>query len=569
VELLALAVIGAVVWFVIQARRKRDTVSVDTWSGEAPITTATGVPSGSPRQVAFALGRVETRRVATSASFAIGIALSGLVVFFFTVSDVIDNGANIASVVMHLGVVAFPLAGMTLLATNRATLRARREGAEELLASTPATMTSRVGGHLVSVVAGGVGAIVLTIAVLAVTVPNRVGPLGTGWPAEALTAIALVAGAGCVGVLLGRWLPHGIVAPLALAAILLATIALNGLQPVTNRARLLAPWASPPPDLPTDLVFRPAWSHLLYVLGCVLVVIAAALLRSSLGRAVITTLTVGVLIAGFGVWGQQRPPDAADIKRVIALIDHPEDHQTCIARDQVRACAYPSYRNYIEDWIGPAARVRAAIPASARTDRYVISQRLHPRGRAGLEPQVNAALQSLPPDADDPVQHPAYGEPDWAAFVWPAQSAVGLPMAQDRTGRPCYSGNQARAVIALWLAAQAMSSDDGIELLEPAAKIGAEGETFHSDREPWAITRWPATFSFDVDAPVVFARPDIAAARQLLASPRARVLAALHAGWERFTDPTTETSELTRALDLTPVDAETARRTPRGLEACE
>ena len=212
---------------------------------------AVGVASGSPTGVAAALGRVEARRL-VSVSFVIGMVFS-LLALLYSRPATRDNGDLIGRVIRHLGLVAYPLAGMTLLAASRETLPSWRAGTEELFTTTPTDTTTPTArpprGHLGycrGVGPHGRGAIVVLLG-------DGVGPLGSGWVAEALTGVVLVAGAGALGVLLARWLPHGIVAPLVLVAILLATLALNVARPFSNPVRSFAPWASPEPDLAVRL----------------------------------------------------------------------------------------------------------------------------------------------------------------------------------------------------------------------------------------------------------------------------------------------------------------------------
>ena len=105
--------LGLILW----ALRRREIVRVDAWQTVVPRDQTSVVAGGSPAGVATALGRVEARCLATSVSFAVGILLSLLAVFALVTGGP-DNEDLIGRVVRHLGLVAYPLAGMTLLAAN-------------------------------------------------------------------------------------------------------------------------------------------------------------------------------------------------------------------------------------------------------------------------------------------------------------------------------------------------------------------------------------------------------------------------------------------------------------------
>ncbi len=559
--------LGLVLW----ALRRREIVRVDAWQAVVPRNTARSVvASGDQFGVAIGLGRVEMRCLVTSVSFAVGILLSLLAVFTLATGGP-DNRELIARVVRHLGLVAYPLAGMTLLAANRATLRSRREGTEELFTTTPTNPTTRTGAHLLAVSAGiGAASILMAASLVVIRLKDGFGPLGHGWIAEALAGVALVAGAAALGVLLARWLPHGIVAPLALVAILLATLALNGVRPFTNPAHAFAPWPSPEPDLASDFVMRASWSHLVYLVGLVALVAVVAIARTGRGRLVIGALAAAIALTGAGSLLQTRSMSDENATRIAALISAPATHQTCRTHAGVRACAYPGYTELLDDWTQPAVRVRAALPDTRRDREYRIVQRVGEAGLPYLDPKVRNRLELAAWHSDDGVEHPGFtaqGAKLGFALL-PAQWAVDLPLTTAPGRVPCYAGNQARAVVALWLAGQAVDRETALDAIDPLITVDNNGASWHSKRAPWALIIWADTWEADTDAPVVWARSDLAVARQLLLRPRAEVRTALHADWDHLTAPTTTTSELVAALGLRTVDTAKAARVPAGLDAC-
>jgi hypothetical protein len=527
------------------------------------------VTRGSPAAVVAALGRVEARRLATSVTFVIGLVLTGVVLLLLVQDGGFGQNLTV-SFVRSLGLVVYPLAGLTLLATNRATNRSRRSGTEELFTSTPTNPALRTGGNLFSVSVALVVASVLVIGLLLV-VPlwGWAGELGHAWIAEVLTGVVLVAGAGAIGVLLARWLPPTtslVVALLTVVAIGVATLLLERARPFSSPSRFFGPWASPEQNLGSDFVIRPSWSHLLYLVGVVTLFGTLAIARTAHGRGVVAALVAGALLTAGGAWFQSRPVSDEAASRIAARIENPAVHQTCRAESGVRACAYSGYTALFDDWIEPAVRVRAALPAAAREDEYVISQRVGRVGAKDLDPAVVRRLDVDTYWSDDGVEHPGFTSDDheFAFALLPAQASVGLPLRTGQFGQPCHTGNQARAAVALWLAAQALDRETARKWLYGGPGRGQNGEDPYAGIG-WGESLWPNDSRTDIDAPIAWAEPEIDAARQLFGLPRAQVLTALHADWAHLTDPATPTAELVASFGLRPV---TPVGVPRGLAVC-
>jgi hypothetical protein len=197
--------------------------------------------------------------------------------------------------------------------------------------------------------------------------------------------------------------------------------------------------------------------------------------------------------------------------------------------------------------------VRGALPAANSEQEYLITQRVGRGGRA-LDPAVLRRLDVDSYWSDDGVEHPGFVSKDhkFVFALLPAQAAVGLPLRTAYPGRPCHAGNQARSAVALWLAAQAVDRDTAIKWLNPSPERGGDGSDIFAG-QGWGSSLWPKGKRTDIDPPIVWADPELDAARQLLRRPRAEVLAALHADWAHLTDPATPTSELVTAFGLRPV----------------
>ena len=563
-EILLLLAVAGGVWWLLQLRRAKDVVGTDTWSGEKRGATAEMVPRGSIGAVTAALARVEAGQIATSVSFVLAIVISLLAVVVVNLTDGYENDAIVGRLFQHFGVLVYPIAGLALVAVNRATLRARREGTVELLTSTPTASSTRSVAHMLSVWPALLVAVgTLTAATISVLAREEaVGSWGPDWLAEVLIALALVAGGGALGVALGRWIPHGIVPAIALLGILGATGNLNGLDPFTNRARNWSLWSSPPPDLDPMFVLRPAWPHLVYVVGLVGIVAALAVMRTRRGWAPIGALMAALALAGTGAVLQTRPVTAADAARVARGIDADLE---CETHAEIRTCTYPGYGAWRPDWAKGARQVLALVPPASRPTPYVARQVVGNRGISNLDPEVRDRLR-------DPVRAGSYGfgGPDTKVtwYLLPAQAATGLPTSVRGVRPPCYAGNQARAVLAVWLTlATATNAVDSV-IQDPNEEFSGVGASWHSADAPWATAIWPSSNHTDADPPVVYARADVDAARQMAARPIADIRRMLGEDWSHWKEAATPTSELMRALGLAPVGSVPARKVPDGLPRC-
>jgi len=128
-------IVFAIAWIVYDLRRRKHHVEVD------------GIGSGG-RDVVLALGRFEGRQLLRHPAFLTGIGFVALAALILARSggDATDLSANTNA----FGFFAFPLAGMSIIAVSLGVLRARRDGAEELLESMPASEDARAGSHLLT-----------------------------------------------------------------------------------------------------------------------------------------------------------------------------------------------------------------------------------------------------------------------------------------------------------------------------------------------------------------------------------------------------------------------------------
>ncbi|MEY2420499.1 MAG: hypothetical protein QOI95_566 [Acidimicrobiaceae bacterium] len=485
----------------------------------------------------LALGRFEARCLRRSIALWIGVAGSvwilQLVAFGRDDSlrdPMLEQAANLSRWV-------HPLCATLVFAWFRASARSRRDHTDELFDACPTARAGRTRGHLASAWLAVAFAAVFVIVCLAGArlFRDAYGPIDAEVIAEALSAVVLVIGACWLGVLLGRMTRFGLSPVLVLVVILVADFWLwrglggdVGRQAGPPRAAQLATTANWP--IP-DLVFsaRPVGWHLLYVAGLAALCAVAAIALHDRSRRVVFVALAVLGVTAVSAASAVRPLTDPEIRRIAALVDNPVPHQVCSTRGPVTACLYEKYRDGLLELLDASDGVVAATPEAVQARGFRISQRLHPRDLDGLDDRVLALVR---PDVRAAVQVGFPEDGMWhvpfrggravvmatrlAAGAW----AVGLPLAEHSGS--CDASYQARSVIAMWLAAHDLAPSDRDE---------SRLRGFSLD---WSDTESPVTWSgFDWDA-----------ARILLARPNAEVEAALHAGWDRYTDPTTTTAQL-------------------------
>ena len=492
------------------------------------------------------LARVEAGRLLRHPSFLIGTALSALLVDAAAYTNIlpeVDRSAVIALVL---------LAWATLIATNLAALRSRRDGTDELFGSLPTPASVRTAGHLVS----GLAAVPVAAVILGGYIAYVMVDGGIGSPnvAELLVGPLLVAGGAMLGVLVARWAPHPMVAPLAVVA----TLFVQGKLSESNVSpfRWMA-FSADGVGLDDGNAFpgQVDW-HVLFLLGTIAIAAALALSRHGFSRPVGTFLVGAVAVSGVAAFAQTRPLSGTDARRQALALTSPE--LVCQTREGVRYCVPSGYEIRAGQWEGPVQAVLARVPNPVRDRGLVVSMRepnvvgntdckpmpmlqmVSPRVRALLTPE-----QVWP--ADNAV-HP------WRYWPWdPGCSftdhgtvlsvqvgswAVGLPPAQSATP-PCAASGQARSVLALWLAGQsAPGAPDALaEVLRTSERVGA-GDTLSFDSNNWP--NWG----------VAFAHTDVATALALLDRNPDEVGTVVLRHWDRLTDPSTPSSELASLVGL-------------------
>jgi hypothetical protein len=519
-------------------------------------TTRASDPSVARRTLG-ALAVVEGWRLLRHPAILAGLAIS---VWWLTV-----DGRGLLPVLdradVTTAVAIAPLAGGVLLAANQAALRSRRHGTEELYGTVPASPATRTGAHLAALL--GVVALAAVLAAAKLAWLAAVGGVRAPDPGEAAVGPALVALAGVIGVLLARWAPSPLVAPVALLALAVGELwpslySWSGRDP---RYLWLRPWQEL--DGPREVAYRPAGWHLLYLaaLAALLAVLALARHGRLPGRVVTGGLAL-VVVAGTA-WAQLRPAPAAAEAAIVQTVERPQASQACQRRGTVRYCHFSGYGQWVDRWAAVVGPVLARLPGPARGRPVQVRQDIGELWRLdGLSASTNERLLvgarwHVATDRVIPVGMSwgtgRRGEADafdlaLRAAVW----AVGLPVDLNlpgEMGSVCDTNGQARAVVAVWLAGQA----------RPAAKDTLRGAfaapPSAPDAQRYFLESLGASPLGRIPPPWLWSKPDGMYALQLLDRPAGQVAAALGPRWDRLVDPATPTAELVSALGLRPEPA--------------
>lgn len=450
-----------------------------------------------------------------------------------------------------------PLAATTLLVAFYSILRQR--ATPELLSAQPVDRNLRlVGVQLGTLGPGLAGLAVMAIGIVYLLLGDPIGRL-LWW--ELLSGFVMIPAAGVVGTALARWLPHPIVAPVALVGLGVVQFwASPGFEVfdgfpwseyVDADVEWLAPWMVIDGFAPLDVIGdRPAFLHLLYLVLFALVV--AYLTQERIQARVVSRVAVAAgFVVALGVVSVVIADDEADVFEWPAATDA----QVCRVDDGVKYCAFRFYEGWIPRWQSTVASVDELAPVDL--DRVV--QRPHNIGwddDSGLGNRTGLALTTL--EWDRPGATPGQQFP---LALMAAQTSVGLPaaaqlrtyteaeideileqnpdasqglrdaLASEEIETSCSGLGQARTVAAVWLAGSA--TPDGARVID------------------WVLKRRPDFDQFStayIDPShrlgVIVGRPDAELAHRLLAMPEEDVHPTLMENWEDLLDPQTTSADL-------------------------
>ncbi|CAN5263909.1 hypothetical protein BH20ACT24_BH20ACT24_06390 [soil metagenome] len=511
------------------------------------------------------------------------------------------------------GLTMIPLAAAALLVTNLAALRSRRHGTDELYGSLAARPHERTLGHLLSTAwAAGAGMVVIAVDMLSLL---PFDPVGSPQALELLVGPLLVALAGCIGVLVARWWSSVVAGPVSLVALVaIALFFITSLPASSFDAsspdRFLLPWAplSLEWSVAPELVLRPAGWHLAYLIGLILLIGGAALLRHGVRAWSLGVTTAALVLTVISAGAQLKGPTDEQVRALARLAEEPEAARVCEVRSSVRYCAYPAYAPWIDRWAAAVTPVIEAVPPRARPDGTEVVQRLPyyggdlPRGVVlRLERDYESPRRNSIPMTTQWGRGSSEGEYELGLALVVARWSVGLPrsakdvvlteedVANLRRVAPappgeddglapgvqwgsCHLVGQSRAVIALWLAGRATAGSGatlrGVLGPAPYGYAFSEGETRSVPLSEGAIL-YELT-NVDLYQPLgpyfQWGTAEAFHAVQLLGRSDEEVLALVRRHWDTLIDPATPTRELENLLGLPPMPSPEKQFRDAGLD---
>lgn len=547
-------------------------------------TTGMSVPSQHARAsraassgpLWLALGRVEARLLARHPATVLGscLALYWLTWRFWGVLPVLPRDDATVGEAMLL------LSGGALLAAHWSTLRSRRHGTEEILATTATVRRDRVIASLFAAI--GPAAVAAVIATGWLVAAKLVGGAGVPHAAELLAAPALVALAAVIGTAAATWGPRSITA----ALVLLVVVGIQGwddfwgIEAGSDVVPLLTPWMSAHPPFHANVAdLRPDEAHLVWLAALAALFGALAVMRVGARRRAASVGAVAVAVAvGAASW-HLRPISQAGVERIQSLTMDPSRHQRCSERSRATYCVYPGYEPFVDRYAAAVEPVVARIPGDHPAIR--LRQLAYP-----------PTIRGVVADADDPVSARVYGPvrdngwieitPAWGlgaaaapyeftVALQSAQTALGIPhgvarapSSDERAGGTCSVARQARGVVALWLAAQSGRGAAGhlraqltgvllgipavssVRGSEDAPPVDAHVARAYLAQEELMFSEVP----LDHRATTHFHPLDALYALQLLERPPDEVAAALGTNWDGWKDPSASSDDLARHLGL-------------------
>lgn len=514
-----------------------------SWTATVPLTSPSRVEASSPKAVARALGRVESKFLLHSPSFALGLAFSAMVVLVFGIMFGVDNGQPWDQHIQLAPWFAHPLVGMTVLAAYGAVTRSRRDHTDEMFDACPTSDSTRTVGFLLSS-ATPIAALVIVLglvyAVGGWTGPMLFGPISLDNVGDLVGAVALGAGGVALGVALGRWVRFPLAPLVMLALITVATTKINGLgDPDWNR---WSPLATAPavPDAPPLFIDRAMWWHLGWIVSLTVLVAVLAVARHRRDLVVLVVGSAAVLTGSLTAWGSGGAP--ADAAMLASRVTDPAAHQSCIRiATRAQVCVYREYSEVAERLAAELAPVAQGLPPEVP----LLTMRQHPGDVADLQPAVRRLIGDRAPQVNASGIAVEFGLSQSVlqdARLNLAAAAVGIPPRFDARQMPKVVAGQARGVVALWLSAHGLAPARA----QASASSGQAGsaDSFERGQPGDDPCRNPA---------LAWSGQDLQAARALLALPQGTVQKVVFAGWARWTDANTGTDELMSALQLTTV----------------
>jgi hypothetical protein len=398
-----------------------------------------------------------------------------------------------------------PLAVAALLLGNTGALRDRSSRTGETLDVPPTSRDARMLG----LVAGSWPATLLGMAVVVVGVILSLldDPAGSFLIPELLVGPLLIPLGQSLGVVLGRWIPNPLAAPLTLvvlAGLFLVKDFWPGDRTIPAASPFL-PWRSSYTDWVQGEPRLPIL-HIAYLVGLIALFAATASRRwKAVAAAGLLVVGVAVPLAGL---------DTAGEAVAAAVVDWAEEQpRTCEVHGTVEYCAIQGYEPWIDDWAQVVDRVQSLVPETLSTTQIQQS----PRSLASHNDQntsvanVHGRLDSQR-DLIEQVLAPELGLPGTGGEAAAMNSALPACMA---SVLPVYVSGEARAIAYLLL----------MELADPGSiETGGFGGSYQFGQ-------------------IEVSEEEAELALQISARPETEILSVLHPSWHQLNDPGTTSAE--------------------------
>ena len=442
---------------------------------------------------------------------------------------------------VSIGGALLPLTGASFLVAAWTVSREIRYGYEEQLDSLPHGRAVRDAGLFGAVVGPLAWAVILVTATLAVAAMST--PAGVMvWP-EVLTALMTIPIAWTAGILIrGRMRAAPAVALLGYGVLQLLgspDVAVGGPEGSggPDLSRLLL-WMPPSAfDSPFEILLRPSWHRLLFLITILTLILAALLVRGpqlvrlvTIGGTLVVAALLAVLVVDFlpsptwAVTTEARP-------RVDwAVLDA---EQACVTMSRATHCTYPDFESWGKEWEEVVAEAQQVWPVPTPE----IAQR--PATLLGQSRKTNQVTADFNWDG----AMGASGLNGYALAVRLGEMSVGLPGSSPTR---CDGRGQARGVFPYWLAA--LATVDGRRILSDLQGL-------------------PIVISLgDIPLGGAIAGPETVALALALASEgQETVTSVLTEHWNELMKPETSLADLAAWFDLQVADIRPARggRIPR------
>jgi len=465
--------------------------------------------------------------------------------------------------VIFLAGAMLPLAASTLLATNEATLRRRRTA--ETLTTVPRGESEPLWG-IQSGVAGPV-AVAIALQTIGMFYLLSGGPIGwiDWW--ELAVGLVMVGVFGLGGVLLGSHFRHSILASVALVGIAFAQLIASPDAQVfspepgpTASVEWLAPWMVPSNfESVEGLISRPSEIHLIYLLLLGGLLASLSTRAPGRGKRLVKLSSAGVFSVAVV---------AISINMAGELLTRFDwqaaaESQVCEIHNGVEYCAFNLYERWIQRWQQTVEAVDAIIPvalsrvvqrpSNTQIDEpgaleelgLIVSTTEWDRGAALPSQEFNLALLAAHSSVGLPLtkQTGEWTEAEIEAMLEDNPDYPGDLRSQleSEPGSPrfCSAFGQARAVVAVWLAATALERGEAALASQLA------------DAPPTRHIFWIPIDATNGTTPTLIEGVDAQLALQLLGLPATNVIDLLNDRWVEVIDPTTTSAELAGWFGLT------------------